>query len=218
MDKSWRSIVETVTIVNNALLYTLQFAKRVDLMIRALIAKVNNKEGERRLLEGMNMFMALIVVTMMRTYLHLIKLCALTVFYMSVQFSSGTQSCPTLCDPMNRSTPGLPVHHQLLEFTQTHVHWVGDAIQPSYPLSSPYPPAPNPSQHQSFPMSQCQSYLIKWFKKKGISVVGIAQALCSRQNWFWISVLTLADMNKMIFKIPPLCRILVGRYGLSSWC
>ena len=55
---------------------------------------------------------------------------------------------------MNRSTPGLPVHHHLLEFTQTHVHWVGDAIQLSHPLSSPFPPAPNPSQHQSFPMSQ----------------------------------------------------------------
>ena len=67
----------------------------------------------------------------------------------SVQFSSVTQSCPTLCDPMNRSTPGLPVHHQFLEFTQTHVHRVGDAIQPSHPLSSPSPPAPNPSQHQS---------------------------------------------------------------------
>ena len=66
----------------------------------------------------------------------------------SVQFSSVTQSCPTLCDPMNRSTPGLPVHHQLPEFTQTHVHRVGDAIQPSHPLSSPSPPAPNPSQHQ----------------------------------------------------------------------
>ena len=62
-----------------------------------------------------------------------------------VQFSSCTQSCPTLCDPMNRSTPGLPVHHQLSEFTQTHVHRVGDAIQPSHPLSSPSPPAPNPS-------------------------------------------------------------------------
>ena len=64
-------------------------------------------------------------------------------------FSSVAQSCPTLCDPMNRSTPGLPVHHQLPEFTQTHVHRVGDAIQPSHPLSSPSPPAPNPSQHQS---------------------------------------------------------------------
>ena len=66
-----------------------------------------------------------------------------------IQFSSVTQSCPTLCDPMNRSTPGLPVHYQLLEFTQTHVHWVGDAIQPSHSLLSPSPPAPNPSQHQS---------------------------------------------------------------------
>ena len=64
------------------------------------------------------------------------------------QFSSVAQSCPTPCDPMNRSTPGLPVHHQLPEFTQTHVHRVSDAIQPSHPLSSPSPPAPNPSQHQ----------------------------------------------------------------------
>ena len=62
--------------------------------------------------------------------------------------SSVAQSCPTLCDLMNRSTPGLPVHHQLPEFTQTHVHGVGDAIQPSHPLSSPSPPTPNPSQHQ----------------------------------------------------------------------
>ena len=67
----------------------------------------------------------------------------------SVEFSSVAQSCPTLCDSMNRSTPGLPVHHQLPEFTQTHVHWVSDAIQPSHPLLSPSPPAPNPSQHQS---------------------------------------------------------------------
>ena len=67
----------------------------------------------------------------------------------SNQIRSVAQSCPTLCDPMNRSTPGLPVHHQLPEFTQTHVHRVSDAIQPSHPLSSPSPPAPNPSQHQS---------------------------------------------------------------------
>ena len=66
----------------------------------------------------------------------------------SVQFSSVAQSCPTLCDPMNHSTPGLPVHDKLPEFTQTHAHWVGDAIQPSHPLLSPPPPAPNPSQHQ----------------------------------------------------------------------
>ena len=63
--------------------------------------------------------------------------------------SSVAQSCPTLCDPMNCSKPGLPVHHQLPEFTKTHIHRVSDAIQPSHPLSSPSPPAPNPSQHQS---------------------------------------------------------------------
>ena len=67
----------------------------------------------------------------------------------SVQFSSVAQSCPTPCNPMNHSTPGLPVHHHLPEFTQTHIHRVHDAIQPSHPLSSPSPPAPNPSQHQS---------------------------------------------------------------------
>ena len=68
---------------------------------------------------------------------------------MEVQFSSVAQSCPILCDSMNRSPPGLPVHHQLPEFTQTHVHRVSDAIQPSHLSSSRSPPAPNPSQHQS---------------------------------------------------------------------
>ena len=73
----------------------------------------------------------------------------------AIAFSEGThcsvfitQSCPTLCDPMNRSTPGLPVHHQLPDFTQTHAHRVSDAIQPSHPLLSSSPPAPNHSQHQ----------------------------------------------------------------------
>ena len=76
-----------------------------------------------------------------------------------VQFSSVIQSCPTLCDPMNRSTPGLPVHHQLLEFTQTHVHRVSDAIQPSHPLSFPSPPAPlSLTASESFPMTQ----LLAW--------------------------------------------------------
>ena len=67
----------------------------------------------------------------------------------SDQIRSVAQSCPTLCKPMNHSTPGLPVHHQLPELTQTHAHRVSDAIQPSHPLSSPSPLAPNPSQHQS---------------------------------------------------------------------
>ena len=80
----------------------------------------------------------------------------------SVQFSSVAQSCPTLCDPMGYSTPGFPVHHQLLEFTQTHVHWVGDAIQPSHPLSSPSPPAFNLSQHQGlFQWVSCSHQVAK---------------------------------------------------------
>ena len=73
----------------------------------------------------------------------------LYIYIFSVQFSSVAQSCLTLCDPMNHSTPGLPVHHQLPEFTQTHIHRVSGAIEPSHPLSSPSPPAPYPSQHQS---------------------------------------------------------------------
>ena len=73
------------------------------------------------------------------------KRCSISLF---IQFSSVAQSCLTLCNPMNHSMPGLPVHHQLPEFTQTHVHRVGDAIQPSHPLLSPSPHAPNPSQHQ----------------------------------------------------------------------
>ena len=82
-------------------------------------------------------------------------------FY-SVQFSSVAQSCPTLCDPMNHSTPGLPVHHQLPEFTQTHIHRVSDAIQPSHPLSSPSPPAPNPSHIRVF--SNESTLLMRWPK------------------------------------------------------
>ena len=81
---------------------------------------------------------------------HLLKssLC-IAALVTSVQFSSVAQSCPTLCDPMNHSTPGLPVHYHLPEFTQTHVHQINDAIQPSHPLLSSFCPAPNPSQHQS---------------------------------------------------------------------
>ena len=78
------------------------------------------------------------------------------------QFSSVAQSCPTLCDPMNRRTPGLPLHHQLPKFTQTHVDGAGDAIQPSQPLSSPSPPAHNPSQHQS--LFQWSTLHMRWPK------------------------------------------------------
>ena len=78
------------------------------------------------------------------------------------QFSSVAESCPTLCDPMDCSTPGLPVHHQLPEFTQTHVHRVGDAIQPSHPLSSPSPPALNPSHIRVF--SNESTLHVRWPK------------------------------------------------------
>ena len=91
------------------------------------------------------------------------------------QFSSVTQSCPTLCDPMNHSTPGLPVHHQLLEFTQTHVHWVRDAIKPSHPLSSPSPPALNLSQHQG---------LFKWVSSSH-QVAKVLEFQLQHQSFQW---------------------------------
>ena len=78
------------------------------------------------------------------------------------RFSSVAQSCPTLCNPMNCSTPGLSVHYKLPEFTQTHVHQVGDAIQPPHPLSSPSPPTPNPSQHQG--LFHESTFLMRWPK------------------------------------------------------
>ena len=111
---------------------------------------------------------------------------------------SVAQSCPTLCDPMNRSTPGLPVHHQLPEFTQTHIHQVSDAIQPSHPLSSPSP-APNPSQHQSFPKSQLfasggqstgVSASASFLPKKPMGLQSIKQSsLCNTVGLCWLSVL-----------------------------
>ena len=81
---------------------------------------------------------------------------------LSVQFSSVAQSCLTLCDPLNCNTPGLPVHHQLPEFTQTHVHQVADAIQPSHPLSSPFPPAPNPSPPSIRVFSSESTLCMRW--------------------------------------------------------
>ena len=96
--------------------------------------------------------------------------------FTSVQFSSVTQSCLTLCDPMDCSMPGLPVHNQFLEFTQTHVHWVSDAIQPSHPLSSPCPPTFQLSQHQG---------LFKWV----ISLHQVAKGLefqLQQQSFQWI--------------------------------
>ena len=103
-----------------------------------------------------------------------------------LKFSSVAQSCLTLCDPMNRSVPGLPVHHQLPEFIQTRVHWVSDAIQPSLPLSSPSPPAPNPSQHQIF--SNDSTLRMRWpkywsFSFSIISSKEIPGLISFRMDW-----------------------------------
>ena len=94
-----------------------------------------------------------------------------------VQFSSVAQLCPTLCNPMDCSTPGLPDYHQLSEFTQTHVHWVGDAIQPSHPLSSPSPPALNLSQHQG---------LFQWVSSSH-QVAKVLEFQLQHQSFQWTS-------------------------------
>ena len=108
-----------------------------------------------------------------------LKVYVLASFVNKLQFSSVAQLCPTPCGPMNCSTPGLPVHHQLPEFTQTHGHRVSDAIQPSHLLSYPSPPALNPSQHQSFPMSQ----LFAW-GGQSIGVSALASFLPKKsQGW-----------------------------------
>ena len=105
----------------------------------------------------------------------------------SVQFSSVAQSCLTLCDSMNRSTPGLPVHHQLPEFTQTQVHQVSDAIQPSHLLSSPSPPAPNPSQHQGKDSNE-STFCMRWpeywsFSFSIIPSKEILELISFRMDW-----------------------------------
>ena len=105
------------------------------------------------------------------------------------QFSSVAQLCPTLCDPMNHSTPSLPFHHQRPEFTQTNVHQVGDAIQPSHPLSSPSTPAPNPSQHQglfkwvtSSHEFQLQHQSLQWTPRTDLLQNGLVGSPCNPRN------------------------------------
>jgi len=100
------------------------------------------------------------------------------IYTASDQIRSVTQSCPTLCDPMKCSTPGLPVHHQLPESTQTHVHWVVDAMQPSHPLSSPSPPALNLSQHQG---------LFKWVSSSH-QVAKVLEFQLQHQSFQWTSL------------------------------
>ena len=104
---------------------------------------------------------------------------------LSIQFSSVSQLCPTLCDPMDCSTPGLPVHHQLLEPTQTHVHRDGDAIQPFHPLSSPSPPAFNLSQHQGF---------FQWVSSSH-QVAKVLQFQLQHQSFQWIFRIVSFRMN-----------------------
>ena len=108
-----------------------------------------------------------------------------TILVQKNQFSSVTQTCPTLCDPMNSSMPGLPVHHQLPESTQTQVHWVGDAIKPSHPLSSPSPPALNLSQHQS---------LFKWVSSSH-QVVKVLEFQLQHQSFQWTP---RTDLQRMV--------------------
>ena len=105
-------------------------------------------------------------------------------FLSPVQFSSVAESCLTLCDPMNCSTPGLPVHHQLPELVQTHAHWVGDAIQPSHPLLSPSPTAFNLAQHQR--LFQWVSFLLRWPKYCSFSISPSNEysgLISFRMNW-----------------------------------
>ena len=114
-------------------------------------------------------------------------------------FSSVAQSCPTLCNPMNRSMLGLPVHHHLPEFTQTHIHWVHDAIQPSHPLSSPSPPASNPSQHQS--LFQLVNSLHGWPKYWSFSFSIIPSKEIPGLNSFrmdWLNLLAVQGIRKSL--------------------
>ena len=118
---------------------------------------------------------------------------------LQVQFSSVSQSCPTLCDPMDCSTPCLPVHHQLPEFTHTHVHWVGDAIQPSPPLSSPSPPTFNLSQHQG---------LFQWVS----STHQVARVL-----EFQLQHHKLAKHTLFINSLLKVCFFLTHKHYLCQW-
>ena len=108
----------------------------------------------------------------------------------SVQFSSVAQSCPTLCDPMDCSFPGFPVHHQLLKIAQTHVHRVGDAIQLSHPLSSPSPPTFNLSQHQG---------LFQWVGSSGGRSIGASASASvlpmNIQDWFPLGLTGLISLQ-----------------------
>ena len=116
------------------------------------------------------------------------------------QFSSVAQSCLTLCNPMNRSTPGLPVHHQLPESTQTHVHWVSDAIQPSSPLSSPSPPALNIFQHQG----------LFWWVHSSHQVAKVLEFQLQHQSFQWTPGLISFRMDWL----DLLANLLTSKWGI----
>ena len=125
----------------------------------------------------------------------------------SVQFSSVAQSCPTPCNPMNCSTPGLPVHHQLLESTQTHVHRVSDAIQPSHPLSSPSPPALNPSQHQG---------LFQWANSSH-EVAKVLEFQPQHQSFQWTPRTGLKVLFNRGFSLHFMCWLAIHMSSLEKW-
>ena len=133
----------------------------------------------------------------------------------SVQFSSVAQLCPTLCDLMNCSMPGLPVHHQLLEFTQTHFHRVGDAIQPSHPLSSPFPPAPNPSQHQS--LSNESTLCMRWPKYWSFSpsiIPSKEQPGLMSFRMDWLDLLAAQGRSVISFKLTLVYKIVYTHHHI----
>ena len=137
---------------------------------------------------------------------------------MIVQLSSVIQLCPTLCDLMNHSRPGLPVHHQLPEFTQTHVCWVGDAIQPSHPLLSPTPPAFNFSKHQGF-------FSISQFFASGGQSIGVSASISvlpvNIQDWFplgWTGWISLQSKGlSRVFSNTTVQKHHIGYIYLTLW-
>ena len=131
--------------------------------------------------------------------------------YFLYQFSSVTQLCPTLCDPMDCSTPGFSVHHQPLELAQTHVHWISEAIQPSHPLSSPSPPAFNLSQHQGLFKSQ---FFISGGQSIGVSALASFLPI-NTQDWSplgWIGSVSL--QSKRLSRV--FCNITVKKHQFFS--
>ena len=118
-----------------------------------------------------------VIITVLKFLPKISVICIMQVFiYWFFLFSSVAQSCPTLCDPMDHSMPGLPVHHQLPEFTQTHVSWVSDDIQSPHPLSSPSPPTFNLSQHQG---------LFKWISSSHLAPK-VVEFQLQHQSFQWI--------------------------------